>query len=116
MQKITIYINPACSTCRKTLALFEDKDVEVTQIEYLKTPTSPQELRGILKKLGKNALEITRMKELPRLGMTLDPDQDPDKWVEILCANPILIERPIAVSSEDAKLGRPPETVLELLK
>lgn len=56
------------------------------------------------------------MKELPRLGMTLDPDQDPDKWVEILCANPILIERPIAVSSEDAKLGRPPETVLELLK
>jgi arsenate reductase len=35
--------------------------------------------------------------------------------IDAMVANPAVIERPIAVSDDDARLGRPPERVLELL-
>jgi arsenate reductase len=48
------------------------------------------------------------------LGLA-DMPHDRERWVEVLAANPILIERPIAIEGDRARLGRPPEDVLELL-
>jgi arsenate reductase len=36
-------------------------------------------------------------------------------WIETMVANPILIERPIVLTDSGARLGRPPESVLDLL-
>ena len=38
-----------------------------------------------------------------------------DAWIEILAANPILIERPIVIAGRRAAVGRPPENVLAIL-
>lgn len=48
------------------------------------------------------------------LGLTLADERSPEGWLEILAANPRLLERPIVVRGERAVIGRPPETVLDL--
>ena len=53
-----------------------------------------------------------RFKEL---GLSKNDKRSRDEWMSILADNPILIERPIVVSGDQAVLGRPPENVLELI-
>ena len=37
------------------------------------------------------------------------------EWIEILVANPILIERPIVVTDKGAAIGRPIENILKIM-
>jgi arsenate reductase len=112
----TIYHNPRCSKSRQTLALLEERGVAPRIVEYLKTPPTAAELKTILKKLGLKPRDILRQGE-PRyaeLGLK-DRDVDDDALIALMVANPILIERPIVVRGNKAAIGRPPETVLEIL-
>jgi arsenate reductase len=113
---VTIYHNPRCSKSRQTLALLEERGISPRVVDYLKTPPSAAELKTILKKLGLRPRDLMRKGE-PRyaeLGLK-DRDLDDDALIALMVANPILIERPIVVSGGKAAIGRPPETVLEIL-
>ena len=113
MAKITIYHNPRCTKSRQTLALLREQDIEPEIIEYLKTPPDAKTLAGLLKKLGMKPLELIRKKEYRQLGL---PDtDDAAELVARMAAHPEIIERPIVVCGRKAKLGRPPESVLEIL-
>lgn len=111
----TIYHNPRCSKSRQTLALLEDNDVAFKINEYLKMPPTKSELKSILKKLNKNPLDIIRSKEkiLGELNITLD-DKSNEELIDLMLKHPILMERPIVVTEDSARIGRPPESVLEL--
>jgi len=110
---VTIYHNPRCSKSRETLELLRSKGVEPQVVEYLKTPPDAAELTGILAKLGKRPAEILRAKEAAEAGVAKDlPD---DQLIAAMVANPAVIERPIVVKGAQARLGRPPEHVLEIL-
>ena len=110
---VTIYHNPRCSKSRQTLELLQAKGIEPTVVEYLKTPPSAAELTEILAKLGKRPAEILRAKEAAEAGVAKDlPD---DQLIAAMAANPAVIERPIVVKGAHARLGRPPEQVLEIL-
>ena len=113
---ITIYHNPRCGKSRDTLALIQGKDVSPEIIEYLKTPPTKEELRGLLAKLGMKPEQLVRKGEDTYkekfAGKTLSDEQ----WLDALAKNPILIERPIVVKGSKAVLGRPPENVLTLLR
>ena len=78
-------------------------------------PTSLDELRTVLQKLGMKASELVRRGEEEYkqhyAGRTLTEDE----WLDALIEHPILIERPIVVRGDHAVVGRPPEKVLELL-
>jgi len=114
--RLTIYHNPRCSKSRQTLALLEERGIAPRIVEYLKTPPTAAELKTILKKLGLKPRDILRQGE-PRyaeLGLK-DRDVDDDTLITLMVANPILIERPIVVRGDKAAIGRPPETVLEIL-
>lgn len=113
---VTIYHNPACSTSRKTLALIRDAGVEPTVIEYLKTPPGNAELKRLIGKMGLKARDVIRRKEAlyGELGLD-DAALSEDELIAAMVAHPRLIERPIVVSGKGARLGRPPETVLEIL-
>jgi arsenate reductase len=113
---VTIYHNPRCSKSRQTLALLEERGIAPRIVDYLKTPPSAAELKGILKTLGLRPRDLMRKGE-PRyaeLGLK-DRDLDDDALIALMVANPILIERPIVVSGGNAAIGRPPESVLEIL-
>lgn len=111
-----LWHNPRCSKSRQALALLEERGVEPEVRRYLDEPPSAAELRTTLDALGKEPWEIARMGEAraKELGLR-DLPHDREAWVEILAANPILIERPIAIAGDRARLGRPPEDVLDLV-
>lgn len=60
---ITIYHNPRCGKSRDTLAILQKRGVEPEIVEYLKTPPTREDLRGILKKLGMKPEQIVRKGE-----------------------------------------------------
>lgn len=113
MSDVTIYHNPRCSKSRETLELLRSKGVTPAVVEYLKTPPSAAELKAILTKLGKGPRDIVRSKEAAEAGIS--KDLDGDALIAALAANPTAIERPIVVKGDKARVGRPPESVLEIL-
>lgn len=111
---VTIYHNPRCSKSRQTLELVREQGIEPEIVEYLDTPPSADELKAILKKLGKTAAEIVRKKEAKEEGIDVGA-LDEDALIKALVAHPRAIERPIVVKGAKARMGRPPESVLEIL-
>ena len=117
MSKIKIYHNPRCSKSRQSKAILDEKGFDYDVIEYLQQPPSEQELKKILKLLGKTPLEIMRTGEklFKELGLSKKDDRPDDEWIRIMVDNPILIERPIVINDNRAAMGRPPEEVLSIL-
>jgi len=113
MSNVTIYHNPRCSKSRQTLALLREQNVEPEIIEYLKTPPSESELTTIADKLGIPPAEMVRKKEASALK--LSNTEDSAQWIARMARNPQIIERPIVVCGTRARIGRPPENILELL-
>ncbi len=111
--RVTIYHNPRCTKSRQTLSLLQANDIEPTVIEYLKTPPDVATLKKLLKKLGIAPNELIRRKEYRALG--LEETDDADTLIARMAAHPEIIERPIVVCGTAARLGRPPESVLEIL-
>ena len=113
---VTIYHNPRCSKSRQTLALLDERGVDLQVIEYLKTPPTAAELKAVLTKLGIGPRDLMRKAEAPysELGLGDDSLSD-DALIEAMVENPILIERPVVVNGSRAAIGRPPESVLEIL-
>ncbi len=113
---VTIYHNPRCSKSRQTLALLEDKGVALDVVNYLETPPSSEALKTIVKKLGlASAREMMRVKETAYKEQNLAAVEDEAALIDAMAASPILIERPIVVNDDKAAIGRPPESVLEIL-
>ena len=108
-----IYHNPRCRKSRETLEILREHGIEPEIIEYLKVPPTAKELRRVLSLLKLDPSAIIRRKEFKELG--IDQPKAAGELIEIMVANPQVIERPIVVHGERACLGRPPENVLELL-
>jgi arsenate reductase len=113
---ITIYHNPACGTSRNVLAMIRNAGEEPRIIEYLKTPPARDELAGLISRMGLTPRELLRRKGTPYDALGLDdPKYSDDALIDLMIAQPILINRPIVVTSLGVKLCRPSETVLDIL-
>ena len=113
---VTLYHNPRCSKSRQTLALLEQEGIKPEIVLYLDNPPSADELGSVLTMLGKEPREAMRRKEDPYKANGLDDDGlSRDDLIAAMVANPILIERPIVVTNGKAAIGRPPESVLDIL-
>lgn len=113
---IEIYHNPRCSKSRQTLELLRDRGIEPKIIAYLDTPPDADELKAVLKKLGAGPADIMRTGEQPYKDARAEVDaMSDDEKLRWLSANPKVIQRPIVVSGDRARIGRPPEAVLEIL-
>ena len=111
---VTIYHNPRCSKSRQTLELLEENGAAPAVVEYLQAPPNASELRDILKMLGIGPRDLLRKKEAKEAGLD-DPTLTDDALIDAMIANPIVIERPIVVANGKAAIGRPPESVLDIL-
>ena len=113
---VTIYHNPACGTSRNTLAMIRASGAEVEVIEYLKTPPTREKLTELIANIGEGCRALLRKKGTPydELGLD-DTSLSDDALIDAMLAHPILINRPIVVTSKGSKLCRPSEIVLEIL-
>jgi len=111
----TIYHNPRCSKSRQTLALLEENNVEITIVEYLKTPLNEADIKSLLTMLSLSPIEMMRTKEAEFKEQGLS-DADDAALVQAMINTPKLIERPIVVNNGKAVIGRPPENVLQLIE
>lgn len=115
-QDVTIYHNPRCSKSRQTLALLRERGVEPRIVHYLEEPPDAATLKALLSALGLDPRQLMRRNEAAYQDLGLaDESLSDDALVEAMVAHPVLIERPIVVTSRGAALGRPPENVLEVL-
>jgi arsenate reductase len=114
--RVTIYHNPRCSKSRQTLDLLRARGLEPLIVEYLKTPPDAATLDDLLRRLGLEPRQLMRRKEAVygELGLA-DESLGREALIAAMVGNPILIERPIVVAGARAALGRPPESVLEIL-
>ena len=113
---ITIYHNPKCGTSRNTLALIRNTGVEPEVIEYLNNPPNKTKLLELIAAIGKPVREVMRTKEEIYSSLGLDDAKwSEDELVDFMLAHPILINRPIVVTTKGTRLCRPSEEVLEIL-
>ena len=113
---VKIYHNPRCSKSRQTLALLNERDLDVEIVEYLKTPPDALTLGRLLDGLGIAPRDLMRKMEAPYKELGLDdPALDRSALIAAMVENPVLIERPIVVAGDKVALGRPPEAVLDIL-
>jgi len=114
--KVQILHNPRCSKSRATLELLRQNGIEPDVIPYLETPPDAKQLKSILGKLGMHPRQLLRTGQPEYKDMGLDDMQlGDDALVEAMIRTPILIERPIVLANGKARIGRPPEAVLQIL-
>lgn len=114
---VTIYHNPRCSKSRETLTLLQTRGIEPEIITYLETPPSVETLKELYQQLGCSEVRaMMRTKEALYKELNLkDPDVTDEQLFEAMANNPKLIERPIVICDGQARHGRPPEQVLDIL-
>lgn len=110
--KIVIYQKPTCSKCRATLSLLNESGREFDAVNYYETPLTAEKLRELIQKLNLPVRAVLRSDESAARGLESASD---DEIIRAMAANPDLIQRPIVVRGNEAKLCRPPENVLTLL-
>ncbi len=116
MAEITIYQKPTCSTCRQAVQLLKESGKPFKAVNYYERPFTKAQLKGLLKKAGLSPKDIVRAKEdiYKELGLAKKTLSD-DEWLDLLVANPDLIQRPIVEKGEKAMLARPAESIKQLL-
>ena len=116
MADITIYHNPKCGTSRNVLALIRNTGAEPEVIEYLQTPPTRETLLELITQMAVPVREAMRRKEALYEELALDnPALGDDALVDAMLAHPVLINRPIVVTTLGTRLCRPSEAVLDIL-
>jgi arsenate reductase len=113
---VKIFHNPKCGTSRNTLALIRNSGVEPEIVLYLETPPSKDELTQLISQMGVAVRDVLRQTGTPYEELELgNAKWSDDELLDFMMAHPILINRPIVVTSLGTKLCRPSEVVLDIL-
>ena len=97
------------------MELLDENGERYEAVNYLLNPPSLAELKGLLDYLGIEAEQLVRKKEPLYVEKFEGKFYTQKEWLEILLANPVLIERPIIVKNGKAIIGRPVELILNIL-
>ncbi|MDC9720870.1 MAG: arsenate reductase (glutaredoxin) [Gammaproteobacteria bacterium] len=117
MMSVSLYHNPRCSKSRATLALLEANGVAPEIRLYLEQAPSIQELVELMSMLGMDDARSLMRKgeEAYKLEQLADTELTQSELIAAMAKHPKLIERPIVIHQGHARIGRPPESVLEIL-
>lgn len=105
-----------CSKCRQAVALMNDRGVDFSYREYRDEPLSADEIRDVLRMLGKSASDVFRKADRANKELGLTGNEPEEELIAQMAAHPTLLQRPIGIVGERAVVGRPPEDLLSLLE
>ncbi|TDB84170.1 arsenate reductase family protein [Actinomadura sp. KC216] len=111
-----IWHNPRCSKSRAAKAALDEAGVEYTERRYLDEPPTADELDAVLKRIGAEPWDVARLNEpvAKELGLK-SLERDRARWIEIMAANPVLIQRPIVLTGGTAVVARDDASVRQAL-
>jgi arsenate reductase len=112
MGELVVYEKPTCSTCRRLVALLEERGVAFRRVDYQRQRLTAERLAALLAKAGLRPRDVVRMKEPAANELALDDDR---AVLRTLVERPELLQRPLVERGERALLARPPEAVEALL-
>ncbi len=115
MNEVIIWHNPKCSKSRAAMEILEENNCEADVVKYLETTPSKDEITTALTMLGMNPRELMRTKEDIYKELNLADEDDYDKLVDAMVANPKLIERPVIFKGNKAIIGRPTEIIAKFI-
>lgn len=114
--KITIYQKPTCTTCRQVHAALVEAGVDFDTVDYYVDPIPKAKLKALLRKMEMSARELLRTREARYQSLRLgERDLTEDEILDLMVANPDLIQRPIVEKGDRAILARPAERLREVL-
>jgi arsenate reductase (glutaredoxin) len=113
---IKIYHNPRCRKSREGLEFLKSITSGFTLVDYLKDGLSCKDLEEILLKSNLDAIELVRKKEDFFIHDLKGKTFTREEWIEIICENPRLLQRPIVVGKYKAVIAIPTELIQEVIK
>ena len=112
---IKIYHNPRCSKSRQGLALLEKSGKDFEVVKYLDEVITTQELENVISKLGIKPMDLIRKNEAIWKSDYKSKTLSDKEVISAMIKHPKLIERPIVINGTKATIGRPPETILNII-
>jgi len=115
-EKITIYLKPTCTTCRKVLKILRESEEDFDSINYFEEPLNKKTLTQLVKSLGIPPRELLRKNEsiYKELGLSKKELSDP-QIIDLMVKHPDLLQRPIVIKGNEVVLARPAEEIEKLL-
>jgi arsenate reductase len=116
MAELMVYEKRTCTTCKNLAMLLEERGIDFDRVDYHVEPLTEDEIRELVRKTGRPAHELFRVREpvYKELGLA-QREVDDEQAIAFMAEHPELMQRPVAVRGDRAVLGRPVERVLELL-
>lgn len=115
---LTIYHNPRCSKSRAALAELEKyaaaRAHPIDVINYLQSPPTLDDLRGLQTRLGCPVRDMLRSNEEEYARLGLD-DADDGALLNAIALHPRLLQRPIVVYRGEALIARQPNSLRDFL-
>jgi arsenate reductase len=116
MEKITVYENTTCTTCRNLFKVLTEKGINFDKVDYYIEPFTKTKLENLLKKMNMKPSELLRKNDKAYKDLKLNEKNfSEDEILNLMVENPDLVQRPIVEKGEKAILARPVERVFEIL-
>jgi len=116
VEKITIYEKPTCTTCKKTVKMLKEMNIDFEKVNYYIKPFSKNKLKTLLKKMNMKPSELLRKNETAFKNLKVSENNYKEEQIlNFMIKEPNLIQRPIIEKGDKAVLARPVEKLKELL-
>lgn len=112
---LKIYHNPRCRKSRAGLDYLKSNTDDFELIDYQKTGLTQDMLKEILLKTNLKPIDLVRKQEEVYRKELKGKSFTDEEWIEIICENPKLLQRPLVISKHKAVLGDPAENIKAVL-
>jgi len=115
--KITIYVKPTCTTCRKVLKILRESETDFDSVNYFEKPLTKKTLTELVKSLEIPPRDLLRKNEAvyKELGLSKKKLSD-SELIGLMVKHPDLLQRPIVVKDNKVILARPAEEISRFVK
>lgn len=95
--------------------MLDERGIPYRYRDYRQEPLARAEIETVLGRLGVGPRAVLRRNDRAARELGLTGSEPDERLLELMAEHPTLLQRPIGLLGTKARLGRPPERLLELL-
>lgn len=114
---VKVWHNNRCGKSRDAIKYMQENKIDFEIVEYLKNNFTKDDLQEVINMLGiSDVRDMLRSKEKEYKEHNLkDNSLSQDEIIDIVVANPKLVERPIVINGHKAVIARPLEKIEKVI-